>query len=111
MAKQTINIGTYELDTDNSVDTIRAAFKKANENFSELYNDDSSDFNGDYSTLTNKPTIPADVSDLTDTTSLLVHPTTPNLTAVNQSIIPDTDVAYDLGSFTNRFSREHLFLE
>lgn len=71
MAKQTINIGTYELDTDNSVDTIRAAFNKANENFSELYNNDSSDFNGDYSTLTNKPTIPADVSDLTDTTSLL----------------------------------------
>jgi|TARA_B110000483_G_scaffold56675_1_gene70879 hypothetical protein len=108
MAKQTINIGTYELDTDNSVDTIRAAFKKANENFSELYNDDSSDFNGDYSTLTNKPTIPADVSDLTDTTSLLVHPTIPNLAAVNQSIIPDTDVAYDLGSFTNRFRDLHL---
>jgi len=32
-----------------------------------------STFSGSYADLTNKPTIPADVSDLTDTTSLLVH--------------------------------------
>jgi hypothetical protein len=85
MAKQTINIGTYELDTDISVDTIRAAFKKANENFSELYNNDSADFNGDYSTLTNKPTIPADVSDLTDTTSLLTS-TSANIEIETQTL-------------------------
>jgi hypothetical protein len=35
MAKQIINIGSYEFDLD--ADTIREAFTKANENFSELY--------------------------------------------------------------------------
>jgi hypothetical protein len=67
MAKQTINIGAYELDTNVSVDTIRAAFNKANENFNELYNTVTTDYND----LLNTPVIPADVSDLTDTTNLL----------------------------------------
>ena len=35
MAKQTINIGAYEFDLD--ADTLREAFRKANENFEELY--------------------------------------------------------------------------
>lgn len=67
MAKQTINIGAYELDTDISVDTIRAAFNKANENFNELYNTVTTDYND----LLNTPAIPADISDLTDSTNLL----------------------------------------
>jgi hypothetical protein len=48
-------------------------------------------------------TIPADVSDLTDTTDLLV-----DLSAVDQHILPDTDVTYDLGSATNRFRDLYL---
>lgn len=35
MAKQTINIGAYEFDLN--ADTIRDAFDKTNQNFSELY--------------------------------------------------------------------------
>lgn len=35
MARQTINIGAYEFDFN--ADTIRDAFDKANQNFSELY--------------------------------------------------------------------------
>lgn len=36
MAKQTINIGAYEFDLN--ADTLRQAFDKSNQNFSELYN-------------------------------------------------------------------------
>lgn len=35
MAKQTINIGAYEFDLN--ADTLRDAFDKTNQNFSELY--------------------------------------------------------------------------
>lgn len=35
MAKQTINIGAYEFDLD--ADTLREAFDKTNQNFTELY--------------------------------------------------------------------------
>lgn len=76
MAKQTINIGAYELDTDISVDTIRAAFNKANQNFNELYNNVTTDYND----LSNTPVIPADISDLTDTTNLLQQ--APDLTNI-----------------------------
>lgn len=60
----------------------------------------------DYSDLTNIPIIPADVSDLTDTTSLLGGDI--DLTAIDQSIVPDTDVAYDLGSSTKRWKDLYL---
>lgn len=36
MAKQIINIGAYEFDLN--ADTLREAFNKSNQNFSELYN-------------------------------------------------------------------------
>jgi hypothetical protein len=118
MAKQTINLGTSETSGDG--ESIRSAFDKCNDNFSENYASiasiesdisaldgtkivfgdlsvatasasgagalsyDSSTgvftftpaaagFDGDYNSLTNTPTIPADVSDLTDTTNLLDH--------------------------------------
>jgi len=49
MAKQTINIGAYEFDLNS--DTLRDAFDKTNQNFSELYNSTytpstSTDWNG-----------------------------------------------------------------
>ena len=41
MAKQTINIGTAELAGDG--ETLRSAFNKVNNNFTELYNNDAAD--------------------------------------------------------------------
>jgi hypothetical protein len=93
MAKQTINIGTTA--NDRTGDPLRTAFTKINQNFTELYNDDAADFSGNYNdltnkpnlsvyqlantafsgsynNLTNKPNIPTDISDLTDSESLLV---------------------------------------
>jgi hypothetical protein len=68
MAKQTINIGTSA--NSRTGDPLRTSFTKINSNFTELY--DRSEFSGSYSDLTNKPTIPADLSDLTDTEGLHV---------------------------------------
>jgi hypothetical protein len=67
MAKQTINIGSAP--NSGNGDVIRVAFTKVNDNFTELYA--RSVFSGSYNDLTNKPTIPTDVSQLTDTTNLL----------------------------------------
>jgi hypothetical protein len=92
MAKQTINIGTVA--NDRSGDPLRTAFTKVNQNFTELYNKDATDFSGSYNDLTNKPnlnlyqlvstafsgdyedlenapTVPSDVSDLTDTARII----------------------------------------
>src|SRR5210317_1797207 len=43
MAKQTINVGSTA--NDGTGDKLRDAFVKVNENFTELYNDDSGDVN------------------------------------------------------------------
>ena len=89
MAQQTINIGSSPNKGDG--DPLRTAFNKVNDNFTELYarelNTDAqtlalvgdtlsisggnsvtltSTFSGDYNDLTNKPTIPAAVSELTN---------------------------------------------
>ena len=56
--------------------------------------------NGDYNNLANKPTIPADVSDLTDTTNLLSDSQSLSLSGTNISISGGNSV--DLaGLFTN----------
>jgi hypothetical protein len=55
MAKQTINIGTVA--NDRSGDPLRTAFTKVNQNFTELYNKDATDFSGSYNDLTNKPNL------------------------------------------------------
>ena len=128
MAKQTINIGTAA--NDGTGDPLRSAFTKVNSNFTELYEHDANNvlpgqtgnsgkylttdgtstswatiFDGTYSSLTGKPTIPADISELTDTTNLL---TSLNLSSISSSIIPDQDVQYDLGSPTNKFRDLYL---
>ena len=54
MAKQIINIGSSEQSGDG--ESLRSAFDKINDNFDELYLKDTSDFNGEFSSLTNKPT-------------------------------------------------------
>ena len=57
MAKQTIDIGT--IANDGTGDTLRDAFDKTNDNFTEVYADivslTSNNFSGEYSDLTNKP--------------------------------------------------------
>ena len=61
MAKQIINIGSSEQAGDG--ESLRSAFDKINDNFDEVYARDTSDFDGDYNSLTNKPTIPTDYGD------------------------------------------------
>jgi hypothetical protein len=68
MAKQTINLGTGELTGDG--ESIRSALDKVNDNFDEVYVGLSElqplfayAFDGDYNSLTNKPTIPTDYGD------------------------------------------------
>jgi hypothetical protein len=70
-------------------------------------------FDGDYNSLTNQPTIPADVSDLTDTTSLLVHYADSDVATylngnLDSHIIPDTNSTYDIGSA--EYKIRHLYL-
>jgi len=77
MAKQVINIGSADYAGDG--ESIRVAFNKANANFDELYLRADEAFDGDYTNLVNKPTIPV-------------------LNSVNTNIVPDTDNLYDLGS-------------
>lgn len=106
MAKQTINIGTS--DTSGDGESIRNAFDKCNDNFTELYASAGSAFDGAYSSLTGKPTIPADVSDLTDTTNLLDHfsgdyndlTNTPTIPTVPTLVSAFTNDAGYLTSFT-----------
>jgi len=68
MAKQIINIGSGELTGDG--ESLRSAFDKVNDNFNEVYVGLSEiqplfayAFDGDYNSLTNKPTIPTDYGD------------------------------------------------
>ena len=74
MARLNINIGTSA--NDRTGDPLRTAFDKVNQNFVELYatalqvNADWDSTSG-VSEILNKPIIPADVSELTDTTNLL----------------------------------------
>jgi hypothetical protein len=62
-------------------------------------------FSGDYNDLTNQPTIPTDVSQLSDTTNLLSGGTAsidPWSIDSNGNFVPDTNEAYDIGSPTAR---------
>lgn len=78
MAKSVI--GTGATANDGTGDTLRAAGVKINDNFTELYTalGDGTTLavatvatTGAYSDLSGAPTIPADLSDLTDTSTLL----------------------------------------
>ena len=62
MAKQIIDIGT--VPNDGTGDPLRTAFTKSNENFTELYDNQ---FSGDYGDLSNTPTIPSTLTDLSIT--------------------------------------------
>lgn len=62
MAKQIINVGSTA--NDGTGDPIRTAMQKAMLNFDELYTSTADLFSGSYADLTNKPVIPADLTDL-----------------------------------------------
>jgi hypothetical protein len=71
-------------------------------------------FSGDYNDLTNKPTIPADVSDLTDTTNLLFSGSyndlsnTPALFDGDYTNLTNTPALFS-GSYTDLTSKPTLF--
>jgi hypothetical protein len=77
MAKQIIQLGTVV--NDGTGDPLRTAFTKTNENFTELYtavgtiptNTNQLTNGSGFITASDIPTIPSDISDLTDTESLL----------------------------------------
>jgi hypothetical protein len=61
-------------------------------------------FSGDYNDLTNQPTIPTAFSgDYNDLTNQPTIPTATSQLTVDGSLVPDADLAYDLGSPTARF--------
>jgi plastocyanin len=71
---------------------------KVNANFTELYDanaNTSNNFSGSYDDLTDKPTIPVDVSDLTDTEGLLTGGSTTfaGLTEINLADLDVHDIA------------------
>jgi hypothetical protein len=131
MTKQTINTGTSANSRDG--DSLRSAFTKINANFTELYD---RAVNTDAQTLTltgNTLSISggnsvelniSSVGDLqgsvfADDSTLLVDAVNGSipysvisgavdLSAIDQHIIPDTDITYDLGSATNRFRTLYL---
>jgi hypothetical protein len=71
MTKLTINIGNTP--NDRQGDSLRAAFTKINANFDELYENITNIEIGEvtWESVTGKPVIPADLSDLTDNQGLL----------------------------------------
>jgi hypothetical protein len=71
MTQQIINIGSSTNAGDG--DPIRTAFLKVNQNFTEIYSNISSIELGEVSweTITNKPTLVTDISQLTDNQGLL----------------------------------------
>ena len=125
MAKQTINIGTSELAGDG--ESLRSAWDKVNDNFDEVYSDiatldGSKIVYGDLSVTTASasgsgsltydsstgtftftpavlPTVPTDVSELTDTTDLLNHFSGDYNDLTNKPTIPTVPTA--VSAFTN----------
>lgn len=96
MAKQIISAGTSA--NDHTGDSLRTATAKINSNFTELYNAiGASGIQG-----ASGPQGAAGATGPAGAGSSI------DLSAIDQSIIPDTDVAYDLGSITNRFKDLYL---
>ena len=135
MAKQTINLGTSANKGDG--DPLRTAFDKVNDNFDEVYSllgaegGDTDDVvapmlvHNDHTNVTvtrdddaNKIIFSVDqaVTDLQgsvfgDDSTVLVDGVNSSINldgTVKGDIIPDTDVAYDLGSASNRFRDLYL---
>jgi len=80
------------LDTPSSFTGANSHFVKVNPQASALEFVNVDIFDGDYNSLTNKPTIP----DAFDPSS------------IDQSLLPDTDISYDLGSSTKKWRDLYL---
>lgn len=96
MAQQVINVGQEA--NDGTGDPVRIAMIKANSNFTELYNrpvgdEGTGNFSYNYDDLFNKPTIPADIGDLTDNNNLLSNEGTGNSSLQSRSTISGTTVS------------------
>lgn len=151
MTKQVINIGTSP--NDGTGDGLRTAFGKVNSNFTELYDAQITTLDSltnvsaatpssghvlkydginwvnsipavDWANVSSKPTIPADVSDLTDTTSLLTslidvtntnglttvyYPTFVENRTTGQTLRADVDLSYRTD--TNTLTVPNLTIE
>ena len=85
MAKQTINIGSSVNKGDG--DPLRTAFDKINDNFDELYLKDTSDFDGEFSSLAGTPTTLAGygITDAATTTGTVEFQSGVITTAVSSS--------------------------
>jgi hypothetical protein len=102
MAQQFINIGTSANKGDG--EPLRTAFDKINDNFTEVY--------GDIQAL-KSGAIVADVKGtiVGDDSTILVDGVNSSINlagTVKGDIIPDTNVAYDIGSATKRFKDLYL---
>lgn len=94
MAKKTINIGGGA--NDGTGDTLRVAGGKINDNFNEVYTD--------INTLKSQG-----VTGFTGSAGPIGYTgSQASLGSISASIIPDTDVAYDIGSFSYRFNDLYL---
>ena len=94
MAQKNINIGSSANKGDG--EPLRTAFNKINENFTELYNTVIGDSKG---------------SVFGDDSTTLVDAVNSSINlagTVKGDIIPDTNVAYDIGSATKRFKDLYL---
>ena len=100
MAQQNINIGTSANKGDG--DPIRTAFTKVNANFTELY----AQHDG---TIAQKTDVQGSVFGDDSTVIIDAVSNKVNLDGtVKGNIIPDTNVAYDIGSSTKRFKDLYL---
>ena len=102
MAQQFINIGTSANKGDG--EPLRTAFDKINDNFTEVYTDISALKSG---------AIVADVKGtiVGDDSTILVDGVNSSINlagTVKGDIVPDTNVAYDIGSATKRFKDLYL---
>ena len=90
MARQNINIGITA--NDKTGDPLRTAFTKTNANFTELYTNVTS-ISNDMNTPINYVDIlnaPTDISDLTDTTGILIPDPPSSLVNTNKQVSLDT---------------------
>jgi len=91
MAKQTINIGTVA--NDGTGDTVRDAFDKVNDNFTELYSDDAGDVN---SVNGQTGVVVLDTDDISQGTSNLYNAThTGDVTGSTSLTIANDAVTHD----------------
>lgn len=104
MARQNISVGSAA--NDGTGDSLRTAGIKINSNFIEVYNITGNlspvAVSGSYNDLIAKPTIATDLNELTDSQGLLTNIGTFYGSVIADSLLPENDTAYDIGSSSLR---------